>query len=159
MKELLEQRIPLSEISCIDPIFAEKITEAETFQQRILIFNQFIEKMQSEKDQSHMIVEYAIQKIYTTQGLLKIDSLSNYIGYTDRYIRKKFEEYVGFSPKQFCLIMRFQNAIDIILEHEYQNYDLLDRIIESGYHDQSHFIKSFKSFTNLTPKMFLKNFS
>lgn len=149
MKELLDQKIPLDDVIEMDPTFAKQIVEAQTFEERTQLFEKHMEKLQVEKTPSQLIIEYSIQKIYSTKGQIKIEQLSEDIGYTDRYLRKKFEEQIGFSPKQFSLIVRFQNALKIILRND--DHDLSNIIFDQGYHDQSHFIRSFKNLTNLSP--------
>ncbi|MEH7336130.1 helix-turn-helix domain-containing protein [Neobacillus drentensis] len=156
MKGLLDQKIPLNDVIKMDPTFAEQIVEAQTFEERIQLFESLMEKRQAEKSPSQLIIEYSIQKIYSTKGQIKIEMLSDDIGYTDRYLRKKFEEQIGVSPKQFSLIVRFQNALKVMLNDH--NYDLSKILFEQGYHDQSHFIHSFKNFTNLSPERFREIF-
>ena len=72
-------------------------------------------------------------------------------GYSDRYIRKKFEAYIGFAPKQFSQIVRFQHSVHELLNHQSPLDDLIDHY---GFFDEAHFYKGFKKFTTLTPKQY-----
>ncbi|PLR81455.1 AraC family transcriptional regulator [Bacillus canaveralius] len=152
MKELLGKKIPLLDVISLDSSIVEKIGAAKSFYERIVLFETFIKNSASSLNYSLNIVEYSIKKIYSSNGLINIDKLSNETGYSARHLRNKFEEYIGFSPKQFSEIVRFQNSLAMVLHTD--NINLLDVVHENGYHDQAHFIKGFKKFAHLTPIQF-----
>jgi AraC-like DNA-binding protein len=157
MRELLGKIIPLVDIMSIDSSIVEKIGAGKSFVERIKIFEKFIDSNISEFNYDQNIVEYSIKKIYSRKGNISIKQLSEDTGYSDRYLRNKFEKIIGFSPKQFSEVVKFQNSLGMILKTE--NSNLLDIVHENGYHDQSHFIKRFKEFTHFTPIQFKKNIS
>ncbi len=157
MNELLNQQIPLMEVmSDVEPI-VELIVSGKSFSERIEQFEKYLHRVRFDLGKDVKMVRYAIQDIYDSRGMLNIYDLSNSIGYSEQHIRRKFESYIGFSPKQFCQIVKFQNALDSFLEND--GSDLLDIIYENGYYDQAHFIKGFKKFIHLTPKQYKKYFS
>ncbi len=147
MEELLEQQIPLFDVLSGNPSIIEEIAAGESFSNRVAIFKKFLYKTRCEMGYDYQIIDYAIRKIYLSNGGLNISDLSEETGYSDRYIRKIFEKYIGFSPKQFCQIVKFQNSLDMILKTE-------SSLLDSSYYDQSHFIREFKKFTLLTPKQY-----
>ena len=57
-----------------------------------------------------------------------------------------------WGPKMIQRIFRF-NSVLMHAQTSSQNWTSLCH--QAGYSDQSHFIKDFKQFTGLTPKMFL----
>ena len=153
MKELLDQQIPLFDVFSGGINIVEEIGEASTFEERIEIFNNYIMRHHcGEEEYDHKIIRYSIREIYTTNGGGSISDLAEKIGYTDRYIRKKFEEMIGFSPKQFSQIIRFQKSVKTILHTP--NSDYLKITEENGYYDQTHFNKGFKKFMQLTPTQY-----
>ncbi|MBB5323249.1 AraC-like DNA-binding protein [Anoxybacillus tepidamans] len=155
MKELLEQQIPLFDVMTGDLSIIEEIAAGKNFDERIRIFKKFLDRTKYEVDYDQKIIDYAIEKIYLSNGVLNINHLSEEIGYSDRYIRKIFEKHIGFSPKQFCQIVKFQNSLDMILKAD--NPLLLNSKSlpsDNGYYDQSHFIREFKKFVLLTPKQY-----
>ncbi|EIJ82044.1 helix-turn-helix domain-containing protein [Bacillus methanolicus PB1] len=157
MSELLDRKIPLFEVMNGDKSIIELIASGKSFSERIEQFEKFLIKARFNMGKDQNMVGYAIQKIYSSGGMLNISELSDSIGYSQQYIRKKFEEYIGFSPKQFCQVVKFQNSLDMFLERD--RSDILDIIYDNGYYDQAHFIKEFKKFTHLTPKQYKKYFS
>ncbi|MGH6872190.1 MAG: AraC family transcriptional regulator [Rhizomicrobium sp.] len=64
-----------------------------------------------------------------------------------------FAEEVGFTPKLFVRIARFQR----VLEHIYfaPQADWGDAVELGGYFDQSHFIRDFREFSGFTPTDYL----
>ncbi|WP_167278692.1 helix-turn-helix domain-containing protein [Paenibacillus lupini] len=68
--------------------------------------------------------------------------------HSERYIRTKFEQSLGISPKLYGHIIRFQRTLGAIVRG---GSTLTDVAMEGSYFDQSHFMKEFKSFSQLTP--------
>jgi AraC-like DNA-binding protein len=65
-----------------------------------------------------------------------------------RYIQR-FKTEVGLTPKRFCRIHRFQQAVK--RAHRGRAVDWSRVALESGYFDQAHFIHDFRAFAGLTP--------
>ena len=80
-----------------------------------------------------------------------IENVAERYGITSRYLQKVFVQHTGLTPKLFSKINRFQNSL-ILLGGE--NESLTSVGYSSGYFDQSHFIREFKSFTGFTPSLF-----
>jgi AraC-like DNA-binding protein len=85
-----------------------------------------------------------------TASLKKIqDSL--YI--TEKTLQRMFDKYVGISPRLYRRICQFHKAFQVV---NVRNFDKLsDVAYANDYADQSHFIRTFKEFTNLTPNEYL----
>lgn len=155
MRELLGKTIPLYDVMSIDTSLLEQISYGTSFEERIRLFERFCEKFYSKMEYQDLI-DYSVKQIYSTKGNINIKQLSLDIGYSDRYLRKKFEESIGFTPKQFSEMVRFQNSLATMMIN-HNNYNPLDIVYENGYHDQAHFIKGFKKFADLTPTQFMYN--
>ena len=124
----------------------ERLSEALTNIQRITIVEEFLlaQLKQSAEDQ---LVLQAIRKIKASGGNLRIRELAASLYMSQDPFEKRFRKAVGTSPKQFSNIVRLRTLID-----NYSDKDSLTGIAySSGYFDQAHFIKDFKSFTGLTP--------
>ncbi|WP_050184431.1 helix-turn-helix domain-containing protein [Domibacillus robiginosus] len=156
LSEIINKRISLEEIDPKYTFLIEKICEAKTFQKRVDIFTSFF--LNNEKNEMiHPFIEYAIKKIYSTKGNISIDKIVEDVGYSNRHLRKKFNELVGMSPKFFCQVVRFQYALHLISKNK--NCKIWDIIDEAGYYDQAHFIKEFKKFHIVTPIKYRNNLS
>lgn len=156
LQEMIGQLIPLSDVLTYRIPILEEIAESTSFQQRISSFEKFILSIQQSQKLNKEITDYAIRKIYDSKGTISIKELSRDIGFTEQYIRRKFTENVGFSPKQFSKIVQFQNVIDeFLLCSDTITQDI---IYDNGFYDQAHFIKVFKQMTNFTPKQYQQFF-
>lgn len=88
-----------------------------------------------------------------TGGNEKIMTLSTRNNISARYLNQLFSQYTGLTPKLYCKINRFQYTLNLITSKE-QNLTSIG--YDSGYFDQSHFIREFKHFTGITPTSFSK---
>jgi len=153
MKDLLNKITPLEDVIHSIPFLAEEVYEKTSFKGRINFFKSYLKTLEHD-DNIQSIVNYCIKRIYQSNGMLSILQLAIETGYSDRYLRKMFEENIGFSPKQLSEVVRFQNTLNVICREEI--YDLQDLVTDNGYHDLPHFIRGFKKFVNLTPNKFIK---
>ena len=69
-------------------------------------------------------------------------------------IERKFNRVIGLPPSHFLKIRRFNKALHTIYACKYDT--LTEVALDSGYYDQSHFIREFKQLTRYTPSEFLK---
>ncbi|MEJ2613682.1 MAG: helix-turn-helix domain-containing protein [Ignavibacteriaceae bacterium] len=75
------------------------------------------------------------------------------LGYSKTQSFRIFNEWFGLSITKFQKLIRFVHTVDYI----HKSSDSLTQIgIVLGYYDQAHFIRTFKEFTGLTPKQYLK---
>lgn len=156
MHELLGKRIPLFDVMKGDLSIIDAITNGHSFSERITLFECYIRKVLQTSPNDQLFVHHAVKEIYKMHGMLNIKELSAHLGYSEQYIRRKFEEIIGFSPKQFSQIIRFQNILKQLTISE--KIDMIDVVYEAGFYDQAHFIKTFKKLTNLTPKQYQQKF-
>ncbi|MCL4640204.1 MAG: helix-turn-helix transcriptional regulator, partial [Olivibacter sp.] len=77
----------------------------------------------------------------------------NEIFVTERTFQRMFKKEVGISPDQYRRIAQFNSAFQQLNTGLFKQ--LTDIVFNNGYADQSHFIRTFKEFTNLTPKAYL----
>jgi len=81
--------------------------------------------------------------VYQTNGQLRTEKDLNF-GLCARQLRRVFDQYLGFSPKDFSKIVQLQHAVQRMHRPDYSYFD-------SGFYDQSHFIREIKAFTGLNP--------
>ena len=97
-------------------------------------------------------VSTAIHKIIESKGLISVTSLCEALSINERTLQRYFVKYVGVSPKKLAKIIQFQSSLDQLSDHIHAN--LTEIVYESGYADQSHFIRNFKTFTGKRPSSF-----
>jgi AraC-like DNA-binding protein len=90
----------------------------------------------------------AMHIILEQRGMVNIERDLN-TGISPRQLRRLFEFYIGDTAKTFSKIVRFQHLLHTNPSTLYLRKHKL--FFESGYYDQAHFIKEFKTLFGLTP--------
>lgn len=156
LKELIQQQqTPLLDVLSEDTPLLEQIILLPCFSDRIRWFISYFQQKQQETSYDQNLIKFCINHIYATHGMISVQQLAEESGYSSRYLQKKFEDYIGFSPKQFCQIIRLQHAVNELLHHN----RLLNNVIDdSHFYDKAHFYKEFKKYMNCTPKEYLSTY-
>jgi AraC-like DNA-binding protein len=96
-----------------------------------------------------------LKKIITTESyeLSTIKRLSQEYGWSDKKTERLFLKYVGFTANQFIKIMRLRKSVEKIFS-DYQNLTKVAH--DSGFYDQSHFIREFYRYAGDKPSEFIK---
>jgi len=99
------------------------------------------------------------ETILQYKGNIKVSSLYNTFGKSQRSLERNFLEQVGVGIKYYCRILRFNNAY--ALKRKYPEKSWNEILYTCGYYDQSHYIKEFKSFVEIPPETYFqgKHFS
>lgn len=92
--------------------------------------------------------------IMDRKGLLEIKELFSEFGVSKVTLRKHFLEKMGLSPKVVSRIWRLNHFLE--LEKEATQLSLTQLALDSGYYDQAHFIREFKTFFYDSPRRFFK---
>lgn len=89
-------------------------------------------------------------KLYINENYLKnitLDDLAKVAQVSKYYLIRKFNECYGLSPHQYITNLRINYSKKLLKK----NKKIADIAIDSGFYDQSHFIKCFKEYTGVTP--------
>lgn len=150
MKEInAYKQISFFDIIRCHPSILEELAQLKTLNERIHRFAFFLQSQTQSGNYDLNLTSYCLEKIYTSHGILNMKELSSLTGYSDRYIRKKFEHYIGFSPKEFSQIVRLQKSVESLLAN---NSAINEKTVDNfGFYDKSHFYKDFKKYMHITP--------
>jgi len=98
-------------------------------------------------------LEYAIDLLYN-QKVNTVTQLSKAINLSTVSTRKLFHKGVGRTPQEIIKILRIHKTLRTP-QHFHNN--LTQLAYNSGYFDQSHFIKDFKRFVGFSPSHYFNN--
>jgi AraC-like DNA-binding protein len=101
------------------------------------------------------IISRATDQIMRNSSPEVLAEILKTIGLTERTFQRIFKKYVGISPGHYRRICQFQLSFSQLRAKEFNA--LGDVAYDNGFADQSHFIRSFKEFTETTPKDYLKS--
>lgn len=80
-----------------------------------------------------------------------LTTLQQDLAMSERSLQRHLRPYLGISTRQFLHIARFQRALRLL----HQSGQSLESAHQAGFCDQSHFIKSCRRFTGLSPGCWL----
>ncbi|MBL1221087.1 AraC family transcriptional regulator [Chryseobacterium sp. L7] len=103
----------------------------------------------------HALIKAVQELMIKNKGLVSSKDLEHFTGYSERQLERKFENYIGLSPKKYSNIIRLHHFINLIRKNPYGE-TIAGLSYDSGFTDQSHLIKDFKNNTGLTPTQYLK---
>lgn len=157
LKILTDKETPIRELFGDLPakILEEKIVNATSTKERIVIIENFLLNKLKEKSTIDSIVKSTVDILITTNGSAAINSILKEDLSKRRQLERNFTKQIGVSPKQLGKVIRLQAALKMLLNKNSEN--LTNIAYESDYFDQAHFTKDFKEFVGINPKEFLGN--
>ena len=130
-----EEQIPM-----IDELFVNS-----SISTRLEILQDWLEKRSA---QPQLKARSIVRSILDSHGMVNIDQLAEEHSIGLRQAERLFKKIIGLTPKFFSRIVRFNYIFKLI---ESMNESWIKIALQSGYFDQSHFIKNFKEFTGEEP--------
>ncbi|KKL05761.1 hypothetical protein LCGC14_2602810 [marine sediment metagenome] len=95
-------------------------------------------------------IEAIVQDVESALGMAEIAKKHNI---SRQYLNKIFTRNLGKTPSEYRKVFKFKKA----LEGFQSVNDLTELSYNCLFYDQSHFIKEFKSLTNMKPSSFFRN--
>jgi AraC-like DNA-binding protein len=153
--ELTDKIIDLNLISPqITAELQEKLLNAGSTNDMLNMMDSYIAKLSLNQKYDHGIIKYATDKIMASPQKEVLLQLQKEMNITERTLQRTFEKNVGITPSLYRRICQFNSAFQQ-LNNTRHSQKLTDIAFQHGYADQSHFIRAFKEFTNLTPSEYL----
>ncbi|MEO7486105.1 MAG: helix-turn-helix transcriptional regulator, partial [Ferruginibacter sp.] len=99
-------------------------------------------------------ITYISNELFNNATLLSVNQYAYKANMSVRNFSRKFSEQTGVSPKFYCRLLRFNNAVNARLKNPQSNWTSIAH--DCGYFDQMHMIKDFKEFANSNPSSFFQ---
>jgi len=125
-----------------------QLAESKSFQQRIQVAEKYLLPF-AINARSRTLVMKTAQYIYRHQGAVRIQDLANFSSLSLRQYERRFVTEIGFTPKLFARITRFERALDT--KRRASNQAWLKVAHQLGYFDQMHMIRDFQSLGGNAP--------
>ena len=133
----------------------DQLLNATSTVQMLGLLNDFLFKLISKTKTGDRLIKCATIMIAENPHPKIIREVQSELCITERTFQRRFEQYIGVSPNQFRRICQFNNAFQQL--NRQRSKSLSEVTFGNGYTDQSHFIRTFREFTNLTPTEYLGN--
>ncbi len=163
----------------------EDVVTAAHMQERIERTERWLWMLvQEQEDNDTALLRQLVHYIHAEQGRLTVRDLAQQSHYSDRTLRRLFQQELGVSPKEWSDMMRFQavlrhlqmndaysiamdtsspssaftshSSITAIAEVIPQSLTLSELAVRFGYYDQSHLNLAFNRYYGLTPGQLLQ---
>lgn len=135
----------------------EQLINTIDYKEQIAIIERYlIYRLNKTKFRDFQLIKYSVDSILNSKFDDSISNIANHLCLSERTFQRKFLESIGLSPKQFFRIGRLQKTIRNFKFYK-EKTKLSDLAYDSGFYDQSHFIKEFKLLTGHSPKEFFSN--
>lgn len=95
---------------------------------------------------------------YISSNLLKKGSLNEFnlsLAISQKSFIQKFKKHFLLTPSEYIKLKQVNYAINLLQSNNSEK--LINIGLDSGFYDQSHFIRVFKKFCGVTPKHFIKD--
>jgi AraC-like DNA-binding protein len=122
------------------------LTIDSSFEEFIHASDQLLIKLLKERYQDTGFIN-AVYHILKNQGNIRIDELTAQCFIGERQLERLFRTRIDLSPKQFTDLIRYQNAWRGIFLRQ----DVNELVLQLGYSDQSHLLRSFKKYHGIAP--------
>lgn len=153
--EIAEQQIGLEHIFPDSDMILDKIFYAGSMNERIKLLETYLlSKLAYIGDHDNRLIVKSIDLIEQSKGQISAVNLADKLALSPKSLERKFNHFIGKSPKQYSKIIRFGNILNQLKSQDH--HSLTHIAIENGYFDQSHFIRDFKEFAGYSPGDFLK---
>lgn len=131
--------------------FQEKLFNKTNPRSIIDDLNTFFAKFLSEQvGYDYEFVAIIQRYILQCKGSVSSSDLERFTGYSERHLERKFNDYMGISPKKYSNIIRLHYFLSLINQGiNKENMTVIS--YHAGYSDQSHLIREFKKSVGLTP--------
>ncbi|GAA4326332.1 hypothetical protein GCM10023149_29050 [Mucilaginibacter gynuensis] len=135
---------------------AEKRIEAKTDASSVIAeMEDFFCRFHVQLPVQDQIMIHCLALIQERRGNLRVSDIMKTFPLTERQLERKFNQYIGLTPKRLLGLLRIANYLKLIRRAEPGN-SALQHALQAGYYDQAHLNNHFKSFTGTTPLSYLR---
>lgn len=129
-----------------------KLSECRSFQERILAAERYLLPFAINATPKTLILKSA-HYLYVNNGSIRIEDLANHSGLSLRQYERRFATEIGFTPKLFARIVRFQSALD--MKRSAPSLSWMNIAHQLGYFDQMHLVRDLQSLGGALPGVIL----
>jgi len=139
----------LVDVTLVDSTFRSlwhQLAEQTSFKARVSVFLRWLERRfppcQPRESLMNNFLGGALQQDLT------VTALASSLCYSPRHLSRKIIEATGMNTEEMLLYKKYLHAVHLI---HHSGLTLTEIAYECHFSDQSHFIKSFRAYTGMTP--------
>lgn len=128
-----------------------QLAELTVFEKRVSVFSNWIQKKLPVWQPQEEMVNHFLSGV--DQHDLSVKELAYTLCYSPRHLSRKMIEATGLNTEEFLLYKKYLHAVHLI---HHTDLSLTKIAYQSNFSDQSHFIRSFRNYSQLTPGEYKK---
>lgn len=132
-----------------------QLLHSKSVKEKIEILNHFILTQIQANQRDCKIIRYATDKLMRNPDAEALSQILRELHVTERTFQRIFKKYVGITPNHYRRISQFYFAFSQLKGGHFDRQ--AEVAFSNGYFDQSHYIRSFKEFTDTTPNEYLQS--
>jgi AraC-like DNA-binding protein len=132
-----------------------QLVHSRSMAEKIDILNHFIHTQILANTRDCQIIQRATDSLMQDPSPDALPRLLNELHLTERTFQRIFKKHVGITANEYRRICRFYAAFSQIKGGDFDT--LTEVAYSNGYFDQSHFIHTFREFSEITPNDYLKS--
>lgn len=132
-----------------------QLYHSKSTKEKVEILSHFIFTQIESNQRDCEIIRYAADSIMQNSNADVLSQLPQKLNLTERTFQRIFKKYVGITANEYRRICQHYFAFSQLKGGHFEK--LADVAYRNGYFDQSHYIRSFKEFTNTTPNEYLQS--
>ena len=132
----------------------ERLLNADTIKDMIGLLDDFVFNLINRSKTASPLIKFATTQIANNPSKESLSLIQNELHITERTFQRMFERNVGVAPNLYRRICQFNSAFTQL--NNRGHHKLSDIAFQHGYADQSHYIRAFREFTNITPAAYLR---
>ena len=125
----------------------ERLRETAAPEAKFRVLEDFLLTSFTPRLVSHRVVEFALERFGQDSKTSTVEQVAKETGWSMRHFSQVFREQVGLTPKAWCRVQRFQQAVRQL--HAGVDLPWSQLALDCGYYDQSHFANEFRAFSGI----------
>lgn len=137
------------DITLVDPAFNSlwhQIAEQENFNDRVTVFLGWAKRNLIQLHPQEQLINKFLYAV--NQNDYSVKTLADSLCYSPRQLSRKLFEATSMNTEEILLYKKYLHAVHLI---HHTDLSLTAIAHQSQFSDQSHFIKSFRAYTKMTP--------
>ena len=142
----------IADLDLIDSTFRSlwhELADENHFDRRISVLTGWMEKKLPEWQPQEKMINRFLSG--ADQHDASVTELSRSLCYSPRQLSRKLTEATGMNTEEILLYKKYLHALDLIHQSD---LSLTQIAYQSQFSDQSHFIRSFKTYSGMTPGVY-----
>lgn len=133
----------------------DKLHSTKSFEEKAHWFENFLLSKMNETAEMHTAIQLdkAMKKYFNQKQSGSFKSIEDLLGYSRTQTFRLFNDWFGISAHSYQKLLQFIKTVESLHNPQAK---LNDAGLENGFYDQSHFIRSFHEFADMTPGEYRK---